>query len=40
MYNMQNVDDDIQDIFEYYNEIQDSLEKEMYDNGVSWSDFI
>lgn len=38
----QNIDNDIQDMLEYYNSESetDQLEMEMYENGVSWSDFI
>ena len=40
----QNIDDDIRDMLEYYNELPDiqcnTLEMEMLDHGVSWSDFF
>lgn len=37
----QNIDDDIRDMLEYYGELpSDSLEMEMLDHGVSWSDFF
>ena len=40
----QNIDDDIRYMLEYYNELPDTqcntLEREMHDHGVSWSDFF
>ena len=37
----QNIDDDIQDMLEYYHETEtNTLEMEMLDHGVSWSDFF
>lgn len=40
----QNINDDIEDMLDYYNELpntqSNSLEMEMLDHGVSWSDFL
>ena len=38
----QNIDDDLQSILEYYNEAksESSMEIQMLDHGVSWSDFL
>ena len=38
----QNIDDDLQFMLEYYNEAksENSMEIQMLDHGVSWSDFL
>ena len=38
----QNIDDDLQFMLEYYNESknENSMEIQMLDYGVSWSDFL
>ena len=38
----QNIDDDLQFMLEYYNEAksESSMEIQMLDHGVSWSDFL
>ena len=37
----QNIDDDIQNMLEYYHETEtNTLEMEMFDHVVSWSDFF
>ena len=38
----QNIDDDLQFMLEYYNESknENSMEIQMLDHGVSWSDFL
>lgn len=35
-----NIDDDLEDMLDSYGLLGDTMEMEMHDNGVSWSDFI